>query len=280
MRLEGADAPSEPSAADSATRPREFVEGLARGLAILSAFDAAHAEMTLSEVARQVGIPPAAARRSLMTLAALGYVGQTDKRFHLRPKVMTLGSAFYFAARIDQVLQPELRRIVERFGDASSVGTLDGADVVYIAHFSVQRARRPSAVVGAHYPAHATSLGRVLIAGLPSSRAAALIDTLRPEALTTRTITDREALRAEIEAVRDQGYAVTVDQLDYGITALAVPIRAPDGRVIAALNSSGYTGMVTPDSLVRERLPELRATAARIAEGIARYPTLRSIMGD
>jgi IclR family pca regulon transcriptional regulator len=81
-----------------AAKPAEFVEALAKGLAILESFDAASPEMTLSEIARKVGYSPAAARRSLITLMALGYVGQTNKRFHLRPKIMTLSSGFYYSA--------------------------------------------------------------------------------------------------------------------------------------------------------------------------------------
>lgn len=260
-------------------RPAEFVEGLAKGLAILECFDATHAEMTLSEVSRRVNLSPAAARRSLITLQTLGYVGQHNKRFHLKPKVMTLGSAFYFSARIDEVLQPDLREIVQQFGDASSVGTLEGSDVIYIAHNSVQRARRAAAVVGARYPACATSLGRVLLAGLNDEDLDRYIANVRPEPLTSKTITDPQVLRQKIIAVREAGYATTVDQLDYGITALAVPIRALDGRTVAALNTSGYTGMVTPESLVAERLPTLQATASRIAHAMSRYPILQSQLG-
>jgi IclR family pca regulon transcriptional regulator len=230
-------------------------------------------------VARRVRLSPAAARRSLITLQALGYIGQKKKRFHLRPKVMTLGSAFYFSARIDEVLQPDLRELVRQFGDASSVGTLEGQDVIYIAHNSVQRARRAAAVVGARYPACATSLGRVLLAGLPDAALDAYIDTVRPEALTSKTITDPSELHREILEVRKAGYATTVDQLDYGITALAVPIRGPEGNTVAALNTSGYTGVVTPEMLVAERLPTLRVTASRIGHMIQRYPILQSVMG-
>ncbi len=82
-----------------ADKPPEFVEALAKGLAIIEAFDAGHPEMTLSEVARRVGLTPAAARRSLLTLMSLGFVGQDGKRFHLRPRVMALGSTFYLSAR-------------------------------------------------------------------------------------------------------------------------------------------------------------------------------------
>ena len=267
------------TSAEADDRPAEFVEALAKGLAILESFDATHAEMTLSEVARRVGLSPAAARRSLITLQTLGYVGQKDKRFHLRPKIMTLGSTFYFSTRIEDVLQPNLRALVETWGDASSIGTLDGDDVIYIAHVSVQRARRAAAVIGARYPACATSLGRVLLAGLPDVALDRYIAHVRPAALTSKSITDPKLLRQEILAVREAGYSTTVDQLDYGITALAVPIRDIEGRTIAALNTSGYTGMVTPETLVAERLPALREAASNIAHEIARYPILQTIIG-
>lgn len=263
----------------SAARPPEFVEALAKGIGILESFDAAHPEMTLSDIARRVGLSPAAARRSLITLQALGYVGQTGRRFHLRPKVLTLGSALFFSAGIGEVLQPDLRELVEQFGDASSIGTLNGEDVIYIAHSSVQRARRATATIGAHYPAYATSLGRVLLAGLPDDALDAYLARVQPEALTSKTVTDVKELRTLILAVRVDGYSTTVDQLDYGITALGVAIKGPDGRTVAALNTSGYSGMVTPEQLIAERLPTLQAAAARIGQAIIRYPILQSIMG-
>lgn len=264
---------------DGEERPAEFVEALAKGLAIMEAFDAAHSEMTLSEVARRAGLSPAAARRSLITLQSLGYVGHKDKRFHLRPKVMTLSSAFYFSAHIDEVLQPNLRSLVEQFGDASSVGTLDGDHVIYVAHVSVQRARRAAAVIGARYPAFATSLGRVLLAGLPDEALESYLAKLTPTALTSKTVTDPKILRDKIMDVRANGYSTTVDQLDYGITALAVPVRDLEGRTIAALNTSGYTGMVTPEQMIAERLPALREAASHIAFSMGRYPVLQSILG-
>ena len=260
-------------------RPAEFVEALAKGIGILEAFDADHPAMTLSEVARRVGLSPAAARRSLMTFEALGYVGRIGKQFHLRPKVMTLGSAFHFSARFDEVLQPDLRAIVDRFGDAASVGTLDGADVIYVAHVSVQRARRATAVAGARYPAHATAIGRVLLAALPDDRRYAWLETADLRALTEKTVTDRCALSVILAEVRREGFATTVDQLDYGITALAVPIRDAQGRTVAALNTSGYTGLVTPDDLIRDRLPALREAASHIAHEMRRFPVLQSVLG-
>ncbi|WP_108660022.1 IclR family transcriptional regulator domain-containing protein [Acuticoccus kandeliae] len=263
---------------DGAVRSTDFVEALAKGMAILEALGRSAPEMTLSEVARLVGLSPAAARRSLLTLEALGYVGRQAKRFHLKPKIMTLGSSFYLAARIDEILLPDLRTLVDTFGDASSIGTLDGTSVVYLAHHSVQRARRAMAVAGARYPAFATSMGRVLLAALPEDAREAYLDTFDPVALTSKTLTDRDCLRQEILRVAADGYSTTVDQLDYGITALAVPIRDGEGRTIAALNSSGYTGLVTPEAMVRERLPALRESAMHVSHQIARHPMLRAVL--
>jgi len=264
----------------SLPRPGEFVEGLSKGLLILECFDAQHSDMTLTDVARRVGLSPAAARRSLLTLMAMGYVGQVGKRFHLRPKVMSLGSAFYSSARVDEVFQPELRRLVEKFGDASSVATLEGNDVIYIAHYSEQRARRVTAVVGVRYPAHVTSLGRVLLAGQPEADLERYLRDFVPSQLTRTTVVDKAEIGKLIERARDERYATTVDQLDYGITALSVPIRDASGRTIAALNTSAYSGATTADELVTNRLEELRYSAARIEQTLSRLPVIGSIIGS
>ena len=263
----------------SPEKPAEFVEALAKGIGILESFDAAHPDMTLSEIARRVGLSPAAARRSLLTLESLGYIGRKDKRFFVRPKLMALASTFYDATGIDDILHEDVQGVVEAFGDASSVGTLEGENVIYIAHCSVQRARRAAAAPGARYPAYATSMGRVLLAALPDDRLDTYIATCRLEALTSKTCTDRKALRGDLMTVRAEGYATTVDQLDYGITALAVPIRDADGRTVAALNTSGYTGLLTPEDLVRQRLPHLRQAASHISHKLTRFPILRSVLG-
>jgi len=259
-------------------RMPEFVEGLAKGLAVIEAFDLDHSQMTLSEVARRTRTSPSSARRSLLTLMALGYVGQTNRHFYLKPKVMRLGSADYFTNRIDQFLLPEIRKIVDQFGDASSVATLDGGDALYLAHYSVQRARRATATVGARYPAYATSLGRVMLAELPDNALDAYFEKLEPRPLTNQTVVDKPALRDLILEVRADGFATTVDQLDYGITALAVPIRSKARPIVAALNSSGYTGMVTPEQLIEERLAPLRRAAEAIAASVALHPALAAIL--
>lgn len=124
---------------------REIVTGLVRGLAVLTSFDQSHSEMTLSEVARRAGLTAATARRSLHTLESLGYVRLVGRRFLLSAQVLAIGSAYLQAAQVDDVLMPELRRIVHLFGDAASVSLLSGKDILYIAHYSEQRAVRAMA---------------------------------------------------------------------------------------------------------------------------------------
>jgi IclR family pca regulon transcriptional regulator len=101
---------------------------------------------------------------------------------------------------------------------------------------------------------------------------------VEPKALTSRTVTDKNALRALIAEAGERGYATTVDQLDYGITALAVPIRNAEGRVTAAVNSSGYSGLVSPEQMVTDRLGDLRVAAGRISAAAARTPALSAAL--
>jgi IclR family pca regulon transcriptional regulator len=258
----------------------EYVGGLTKGLAVIEAFDAGHAEMSLSEVARRAEITPAAARRSLHTLVKLGYIRHVNKRFLLSARVLVLGAAYLRAAHIEEILLPELRRLVGRFGDAASVSVLDRHDILYIAHHSEERANRIFAGVGVTYPAYPTSMGRVLLAGLPAEALEAYLKDAEMPALTELTVTDCAKLRAILAKARKDGYATAVDELDYGITALAVPIRDAEGRVVAALNSSGYSGRVKIKDMIAERLSDLQESAARLSQALARHPALaRSIPG-
>lgn len=259
----------------------EFVEALARGLLVIEAFDEHHSEMTLSEVARRVGVTASTARRSLWTLASLGYVRQVNKKFTLSARILTLGSAYLRATHIEDALVPELRRLVAMFGDAASVSVLDGHDILYLAHVSQQRAMRPTASVGITYPAYATSMGRVLLAGLSHIEFEKYLVEAKLERLTAQTEIDPRRLRIIVQEARIRGYATAVDQLAYGVTSLAVPIVIRPGHIVAAVNSSGYSGNTNPKIMVAKRLKELRLSASRIAGMLSRHPALlHSLMSD
>lgn len=252
----------------------EFVEAIARGLRVIEAFDRDHPEMTLSEVAALTQLSPATARRCLHTLEALGYVRRSGRRFVLSARVLTLGTAYSRAAQIEEMIVPEIRALVETFGDAASVGVLDSGDILYIAHISRQKAIRMTAAVGVRYPAYANSMGRVLLAFLDERARDTYFKTAQLRKLTDATVTSRRELERIFAEVRRTDYVTVVDQLDYGITALAIPVRGPDGTVIASLNTSGYTERITPRRLLDERLATLREAAARIERRLVQYPAL------
>ncbi len=149
---------------ESVGKDPEYLSTLERGLRVLVAFDEAHPEMTLSEVAARTDLSPAVVRRCLKTLVELGYIGQYERKFLLRPSVLTIGSAFLASMQIEQVVLPPLQGLRDQTGDSASLAVLSGAEILYVAHVSTDRRFRVAAGVGTRFPFHATSLGKALAA--------------------------------------------------------------------------------------------------------------------
>src|SRR5512139_1746855 len=153
-------------------RGQDFVQSLERGLAVIRAFDRDHPELTLSEVATATGVTRAAARRFLLTLAELGYVRSDGRLFALTPRVLELGYAYLSSMSLPEVAEPHLEALVATVNESSSVSVLDGTDVVYVARVPTSRIMTVSISVGTRFPAYATSMGRVLLAGLDDAELA------------------------------------------------------------------------------------------------------------
>jgi IclR family pca regulon transcriptional regulator len=253
---------------DAPPRDRQFVQSLERGLSVIRALSAPEPQ-TLSDVARTAGLTRAAARRFLLTLQQLGYVASTDGRFSLTPQVLELGYAYLSSLSLPEVVQPHLERLVELVHESSSVSVLDGSDVVYVARVPTRRIMAVSISVGTRFPAFATSMGRVLLAGLsPEALDAALARTeLRP--LTAGTIDDEARLRTELDRVRAQGWALVDQELEAGLRSVAAPIRDPAGTVVAAVNVSAHATRTGVAEVKRSLLPPLLATAKAIDRDLA-----------
>jgi IclR family pca regulon transcriptional regulator len=248
----------------------DFVQSLARGLAVVLAFDAAHPRLTLSEVARATGLNRAAARRFLLTLEHLGYVDSRDGLFSLRPRVLELGYTYLSSLSLREVAEPHVQRLAAEVGKSCSLGVLDGDDVVYLLRVARPRPMSVAISVGTRLPAHATSLGRAILAALPQADLDAYLGRVELTPFTSHTVTDRSVLRAELEAVRAQGWALTDQQVEPGLRSLAVPVRAGDGAVVAALNISAN---LTPDAPAQlQLLPPLQHAAAALEADLRCYP--------
>lgn len=251
-----------------AGRGPDFVQSLERGLAVIRAFDDEHPELTLSEVAVVTGVTRAVARRFLLTLAELGYVRSDGRFFSLTAKVLELGYAYLSSLSLPEVAEPHLEALVAEVSESSSVSVLDGQDVVYVARVPVSRIMTVSISVGTRFPAYATSMGRVLLAGLQAEELEGYLSSVEPRPLTARTITSVPALRAELARVRGQGWALVNQELEEGLRALAAPLRDRTGTVVAAVNVSSHASRRSLEAMRRDLLPPLLETASRIEADI------------
>ncbi|MGY1849319.1 IclR family transcriptional regulator domain-containing protein [Blastococcus sp. SYSU DS1021] len=244
-----------------------IVQSLGRGLAVLRAFDADHPRQRLTDVAERAGVSRAAARRFLHTLVGLGYVGSDRHGFFLRSQVLELGQGYLAATDLPARARPHLRALAGRIGEPLAVAVLDGEDIVVVEQVPGRRLLAPLQTVGARWPAHATSAGRVLLAGLPPEDRALVLAGARVAAFTRHTLTDRAALARAVEDAATAGVAVVDQELEEGLQSVAVPVHNHDGVVTAALTTELVAGRWSDEQLHADLVPELRATAENIGEG-------------
>jgi IclR family pca regulon transcriptional regulator len=250
----------------------DFVRSLDRGLAIIRVFDADNPRLTLSQVARGVGINRASARRFLHTLRELGYVRIDGPHFELSPRVLHLGFSHLCDLRLPELAMPHLERLGQLCGESSSLSVLDHAEIVYLARASTDRIMRVTISVGTRLPAYATSMGRVLLAGRPDDWLDEYLATTTLEAKTPATITDAARLLRELRSIRQLGYAIVDQELEEGLRSMAVPIRDRAGKVIAAINVSVHASRGTVEWMRDTMLHPLRETAEAIQDDLRNLP--------
>ncbi|WP_332662678.1 IclR family transcriptional regulator [Aeromicrobium sp.] len=251
----------------------QFVQSLARGLSVITAFDQNHPEMTLSEVATRTELSRATARRFLHTLVELGLVRTDGRHFALTPQVLRLGTAYLSGLGLPAIAQPHLERLSAEVGESTSASVLDGTDIVYVARVATRRIMSVGITVGTRFPAYATSMGRVLLAGMTPPTLDAYFEEADLKALTPRTIHDEAGLRHELDRVRAQGWCLVDQELELGLRSIAVPVAGSLGDVIAALNVSAPTGFDDLDDLVSSILPALQGAAEAISADLAQVGT-------
>jgi IclR family pca regulon transcriptional regulator len=257
------------NASETPERSRDFNQSLSRGLEIIETFGADAKRQTVSEVASKTGLTRATTRRFLVTLVELGYVDTDGRTFELAPRVLGLGYSYLSGLGFPNVALPHLERLVAEVDESSEASILDGHDVVYVARVPGTKLMTIAVNVGSRMPAYATSMGRVLLAGLPDDQLDAYLESASLEPLLPRTETDRETLRKRIQQARADGYALIDQELEAGLVAVAVPIHDRAGRVIAAINLSTHVGRHSAESVRSELLPPLQRSAALIERDLA-----------
>lgn len=213
-----------------------FVRSVERTLSVLRAFSPDQPDMTLTEVAHASGLDRAGARRILLTLVDLGYVRHDGRQFALTPQILEFGYAYLSSRSLPQIAEPHLRRLTEQLREMTAVAVLEGDEICYVAQVSSPKLLSVAIPVGTRFPAHATSMGKVLLAGVPPERLATRLQSKEFSQLASRTVTTREGLLAELAQVRRQGFVISDSELEDGLRGVAVPIRDGDGSVFAAAN--------------------------------------------
>jgi IclR family pca regulon transcriptional regulator len=250
-----------PPLTDLAVAPRDIIEGLVTGIGVITAFNDDTARQTPSLLAERIGISRSAARRYLLTLVHTGMAATDGRQFWLTPKVLTLGHSYLDSARMPRAIVPYLQHLTAQLQESTNYSVLDGDDVVYVSRVNAPRHLTPGFEPGTRLPAYTSTAGRVLLAGLPD---AALDDYLARVELvpyTHMTVQDKNELRRELRAIREQGFGVTENQYEIGMRGISVPLKSRHGIVIGALSVSMMISGSSRAEVMARCVPALQASA-------------------
>ncbi|MDM9645725.1 IclR family transcriptional regulator C-terminal domain-containing protein [Rhizobium sp. S163] len=246
-------------------KERDIMGGLAKGLKVIEAFTAEHPRLSISEAADISGYDRATTRRCLLTLAELGYCAYDGKYFTVTPRVLRLGTGCLASMPLPRIVQPWLDRLSEEIGQSTSVSILDDAEIVYVARASQRRVMSIALMPGSRLPAYCTSMGRVLLAALPSERALELLSAGQLAQRTPKTQTDVAELQRILQDVKAAGYAFIDQEVEIGLRSIAVPLVGARGQTLAALNVGLAATEEPMHAMVSRYLPALLRIKAELS---------------
>ena len=260
--------PASPMA--SGLRPasdRYRIQAIERAVAILNAFTAEDHELGVTELADRLGLHKSTVHRFMVNLDAAGMVERNPRtgRYRLGMRIFELGGLVKQRMNLWDEALPFLESLVRDTGETGHLAVLDGGEAIYIERVEARRALRVPAAIGRGSPAHATNLGKVLLADLDPSRLVEIVRERGLSAYTPNTIVDPAALELELTRIRERGYAVDNEEYDEGLRCIGAPVRDHSGHVVAALGIGGPVTRVTP-----ARVEELSTLVMAAAAGLSR----------
>ncbi len=235
-----------------------FLLSLARGLKVIEVFEGHTEGLSAAEVSRRTGLSRAAVRRVLLTLERLGYAKSDRRIYRLNSRVMRLGFSYLSSSSLATLAQPILEHVIELVHESSSLGVLEGDEVVYVARATAKRVMSIRLSVGSRFPAYCTSMGRVLLSGLTEEELTAYFNRIQLKRLTPNTIVDKGALTDLIARVRIDGFALNNEELELGHRSIAVAVKDRRGRIAAGMNIGVHAARVSAADMTKRLLPILR----------------------
>jgi IclR family pca regulon transcriptional regulator len=257
------ESPSPAQAIETMSGDPNFMTSLARGLAVIRGFSNQKKRMTIADLSRRTGIPRAAVRRCLYTLARLGYVNSDDSGgFSLSPAILTLGHTYFSSSSLITAAQPLLDRLSGRVQESCSLAVLESDEILYVARSSAApRIMSIDLGIGSRLPAYCTSMGRVLLA----QERDAYLSRVSLVKHTEHTVTSPDELRRILDEVGASGYAIVDQELEINLRSVAAPVQDPSGRVVAAMNIGTAVQRVSADELRTRILPDLLAASRELS---------------
>jgi IclR family acetate operon transcriptional repressor len=245
--------------------PYPGTQAVLRAITLLKAFTDDHPQLGLAELARMVGLNKTTTYRLLTALESQGLIARNsaNETYRLGPEVIALGGRALRASDLRSVSRIELEGLARLTGETATLEALVGPEVLVLDEVSGAHLVGATQYIGARWPAHATSTGKVLLAFLPEAALAELLP-LPLAQVTGQTITALESLRQELAHIREQSYALAIEELEAGFSAIAAPIRNHDGQAVASLSLNGPSARLTPERL-QEIAPLVVEAAGRVS---------------
>ncbi|WP_051191941.1 IclR family transcriptional regulator domain-containing protein [Microbacterium luticocti] len=243
---------------------RDFIQSIDRAFAVLRCFSLETPEPTLGEVAEHARLDRAAARRYLLTLERLGYVGKRGSRFHLRPRILELGYSYLSSLSLPRLAQPFLVDLATRCEESCSLTVLDGTEIAYVAVANAVRGLSITLTVGNRLPAYCTAAGRALLSGLGDDAVREVLTASGMRAHTATTVWDVDAVLTRVRAARERGWCVVDQELEDGVRSVSVPVHGRDGSVVAAATVSVPSSRISTEALAGEIREMLQQTVAQL----------------
>ncbi len=243
-----------------------MINSVLKAISIMNLFSPDEPRLTLAEISRRLAIPKSTAHNLLNTLLSAGFIEKTDDdAYALGTHLITLTQSVRVNVELRDRAAPLLRQLADSCDESAYLTYRDGDYALYI--YAVESSRRLMArtAVGDRVPLHCTSVGKAILAHLPLQEIHSIVQRVGLPAFTPHTITDPEALYADLATVRKQGFAVDRAEHEPGTYCLGAPVRDAHGHVIGSCSISG-----TDPGIIHERMPELSQQVMYVAQEISR----------
>ncbi|MCB0913044.1 MAG: IclR family transcriptional regulator [Propionibacteriaceae bacterium] len=243
------------------------IQAIERAVAILGVFTADEPDLRVSDIAQRLGLHKSTVHRFLVNLEAAGMVEKSARtgRYRLGLRLFELGSLVMQRMNLWDEALPFLEGLVHGTGETGHLAVLEAGEAVYVERVEARRALRVPSAIGRGYPAHATNLGKVLLAHRPAAEVDEIIAQKGLPGFTSHTITDPVRLHEDLAAIRARGFSVDNEEYDEGLRCIGAPVWDHSGHVVAAMGIGGPVTRVTPD-----RIEDLAAIVMDAAQDLSR----------